>query len=77
MDGMIPAQMDGVKLRNFVLTPAEIKIAIALFHGESAVEYARKVGISINTARWFIKQIYSKTNVHRQTELMYLLLKKS
>jgi DNA-binding CsgD family transcriptional regulator len=36
--------------------------------------YAKEAGISINTARWHVKQIYAKTGVKRQTELIRILL---
>ena len=69
--------IDPVKIRDLLLTPAEIRITRALFQGMSVVTYAKKAGISINTARWHTKQIYAKANVHRQTELIYRFLKGS
>jgi DNA-binding CsgD family transcriptional regulator len=57
------------------LTPAETRIAIALFNGQTVETYAKETGISINTARWHVKQIYAKTGVKRQTELIRVLLK--
>jgi DNA-binding CsgD family transcriptional regulator len=68
--------IDPAKLRHLSLTPAEIRIARALFQGESVTAYAKKAGISINTARWHTKRIYAKANVHRQTALIYQLLKR-
>ena len=49
--------------------------AIALFKGQSVEGYAKESGISINTARWHVKQIYAKTGVKRQSELIQRLLK--
>jgi DNA-binding CsgD family transcriptional regulator len=40
------------------------------------VAYAAEAGISINTARWYVKHIYAKAGVHKQTELIYQLLKR-
>jgi DNA-binding CsgD family transcriptional regulator len=55
----------------------EAQLAAALFKGQSVEAYARETGISINTARWYVKQIYAKTGVKRQTELIHLLLKRT
>jgi DNA-binding CsgD family transcriptional regulator len=61
----------------FGLTPAEIRLCIALVQGKSVEEYALETGISSNTARTHVKRIYSKTGVRRQSELVRLLLKSS
>jgi DNA-binding CsgD family transcriptional regulator len=61
----------------FGLTPAEIRLSIALVNGKSVEEYAHEAGISSNTARTYVKRIYSKTGVRRQSELVRLLLKSS
>jgi len=55
------------------LTPAETRLAIALFKGQSVEAYAKEAGVSINTARWHVKRIYAKTGVKRQTELIQML----
>ena len=65
--------MDIQTLANLSLTPAETRIAIALVKGQSVEAYAKEAGISINTARWYVKQIYAKTGVKRQTELIRML----
>jgi DNA-binding CsgD family transcriptional regulator len=67
--------MDTKTLAKLSLTPAETRLAIALFKGQSVEAYAKEAGISINTARWHVKQIYAKTGVKRQTELIRMLLK--
>jgi DNA-binding CsgD family transcriptional regulator len=59
----------------FGLTPAEIRLCIALVEGKSVEGYAHESGISPNTARTYVKRIYSKTGVRRQSELVRLLLK--
>jgi DNA-binding CsgD family transcriptional regulator len=61
----------------FGLTPAEIRLCIALVQGKTVEEYAHDAGISSNTARTHVKRIYSKTGVRRQSELVRLLLKSS
>jgi DNA-binding CsgD family transcriptional regulator len=72
------ATLDSRALRQlFGLTPAEIRLCIALVKGKSVEEYAHEAGISPNTARTHVKRIYSKTGVRRQSELVSLLLKSS
>jgi DNA-binding CsgD family transcriptional regulator len=61
----------------FGLTPAEIRLSIALVKGKSVEEYSQEAAISSNTARTHVKRIYSKTGVRRQSELVRLLLKSS
>lgn len=72
------AALDSRKLQElFGLTPAEIRVSIALVNGKSVAQYAHEAAISLNTARTHIKRIYSKTGVKRQSELVRLLLKSS
>ena len=61
----------------FGLTPAEARLCIALVKGKSVEEYAHEAAISSNTARTYVKRIYSKTGARRQSELVRLLLKSS
>lgn len=72
------SDLDGQRLRElFGLTPAEIRLVMALVRGQSVEEYAQNTGVSANTARTHVKRIYSKTGVSRQSELVRLLLKSS
>ena len=75
VDRLLACEMDNKTLAKLSLTPAETRLAIALFKGQSVEAYAKDTGISINTARWYVKQIYAKTGVKRQTELIRMLLK--
>src|SRR5215472_3416123 len=61
----------------FGLTPAEIRLCVALVKGKSVEAYAHEAAISSNTARTHVRRIYSKTGVRRQSELVRLLLKSS
>jgi DNA-binding CsgD family transcriptional regulator len=61
----------------FGLTPAEIRLCIALVTGKSVEQYAQEAAISSNTARTHVKRTYAKTGVRRQSELVRLLLKSS
>jgi DNA-binding CsgD family transcriptional regulator/PAS domain-containing protein len=72
------AELDSQVMRQlFGLTPAEVRLAMALVKGTSVEEYAQEAAISSNTARTHVKRIYSKTGVRRQSELVRLLLKSS
>ena len=75
VDRLLAGEMDTHALAKLSLTPAETRLAIALFKGQSVEAYAKEAAISINTARWYVKQIYAKTGVNRQTELINMLLK--
>lgn len=52
------------------LTPAEARIAAALGAGSSIAAYAETAQLSINTARWTLKQAMAKLGAHRQTDLV-------
>jgi DNA-binding CsgD family transcriptional regulator len=75
LDRLLVSEMDTKALAKLSLTPAETRLAIALFKGQSVEAYAKEAAISINTARWHVRQIYAKTGVKRQTELVHMLLK--
>jgi DNA-binding CsgD family transcriptional regulator len=56
------------------LTAGEARLASWLLQGKSVEEAATAMGITVNTARAYLKRIYNKTGVRRQPELMRLLL---
>jgi DNA-binding CsgD family transcriptional regulator len=57
----------------FDLTTAEARLAGRLGTGESLDDAADTLGIAKETARCHLKQIFDKTSVHRQSELVALL----
>ena len=57
----------------FKLTPAEVKLAVALMQGSSTGSYARSRGIAPNTARNQLRSLLEKTATHRQAELVAVL----
>jgi DNA-binding CsgD family transcriptional regulator len=75
LDRLLAGEIDTRTLAKLSLTPAETRLAIALFKGQSVEDYAKEAAISINTARWYVKQVYAKIGVKRQAELIQLLLK--
>ena len=54
----------------FELTPAEARMAATLATGVSINDYAAQNELSLNTARWTLKQIQSKMDCRRQSEMM-------
>ena len=62
------------KLRElFGLTPAETKLALAIFDGQTPAEAAETLGISHNTARNQLARVFEKTGVNRQASLVRLI----
>jgi DNA-binding CsgD family transcriptional regulator len=57
------------------LTPAEAELVGHLARGRSLEEAAKARGVSINTVRSQLKQVFSKTNTSRQGELVQLVLR--
>jgi DNA-binding CsgD family transcriptional regulator len=58
----------------YVLTAGEARLAFWLLKGKSVEEAAATMGITVNTARAYLKRIYNKTGVRRLPELVRLLL---
>lgn len=59
----------------FGLTQAEAVVASALADGKSVNEIGTASGISLNTARTHVKNIFAKTGTNRQSQLVALLLR--
>jgi DNA-binding CsgD family transcriptional regulator len=60
--------------RAFGLTSAEAKLAATLADGTSLKEAAKELTISSQTARTQLKTVFMKTDTHRQSQLVALLL---
>jgi PAS domain S-box-containing protein len=58
----------------FGLTFAEARVVVELVKGKRPQEVADDLGVSLNTVRNHLKQIFSKTNTGRQSELISLVL---
>jgi DNA-binding CsgD family transcriptional regulator len=52
------------------LSPAEGRLVTALVAGQSITEYAETVGISKNTAKTQMRQIFNKTGYNRYTDIV-------
>ena len=61
--------------RLYRLTAAEARLASALLAGGSLREAADAAGMSYETARWYLKILYQKTETRRQSELVARLLR--
>lgn len=57
----------------FGLTPAEGRVALALFDGCAPREAAERLGVSFQTVRNQMARVFEKTGVNRQSELTRLL----
>lgn len=68
------AKASGVLRERFGLTAAEERLATGLARGASLSATAEALGISYQTGRSQLKAIFAKLNVHRQSELVALLL---
>jgi DNA-binding CsgD family transcriptional regulator len=60
-------------LRLLGLTPAEARVAALVGCGRSPREAAAEMGTSEGTVRNQLKQVFSKTETSRQTELIQLV----
>lgn len=57
----------------FGLTPAEAAVARHLLRGDTPQDIADLLGKDVETVRTLLKRVFSKTDVHRQSELVALL----
>jgi DNA-binding CsgD family transcriptional regulator len=57
----------------FGLTPAETRVAVALFEGDDPSAAAHRLNLSVATVRTHLAHIFDKTQAHSQVELTRLL----
>ena len=70
------APLEVTRLRDlFGLTRTEASVAAALGRGQSLDDIATGMGIGIGTARTHLKRILTKTGMHRQAQLVALLVR--
>ncbi len=60
--------------RLYGLTAAEARLACIVASGQTLDDAADALGITLNTARWTLKNVFAKTDTSRQAELVRLLL---
>lgn len=63
----------GAVCQLFGLSPMETKLTAHLYRGKTIAEAASAMQIKIETARSYLKQIFAKTDTHRQADLLSLL----
>jgi DNA-binding CsgD family transcriptional regulator len=61
--------------QRFGLTPAEADLAMEIAHGDGRKAAAARLGIAVSTARMHLTRIFEKTGVHRQAELVRVVLR--
>ena len=72
--GPKPGPPAAILAKTFRLTPAEAKLACVIARGASPGIAAGELKISRETARNQLKSVFAKTDTHRQSELVALLL---
>jgi DNA-binding CsgD family transcriptional regulator len=69
-------RLPGDRLRAlFGLTPAETRLALAMFEGANLADAAEAFGVSLNTVRNQLARLFEKTGTTRQSELMSLMMR--
>lgn len=58
---------------HFALTPSEARLALQLARGEGVQSAAEVLGLSVHTARSYLKTIFSKLGVSRQADVVRLI----
>lgn len=66
-------QSPALLTRAFGLTAAEARLAATIAQGKAPEQVAEELGIARTTVRNQLRAIFSKTNTHRQSELVALL----
>jgi DNA-binding CsgD family transcriptional regulator len=67
------SEMSAMLRRQFGLTPAEARIAMRVCKGRGLAWAAESLGVSLSTARVQLQNVFEKTDVHRQAELVTLV----
>ena len=60
--------------RLYDLTPVESRVAALLAEGRTVSEIAASTGRKESTVRWHVRNLHSKLGVHRQADLVRLVL---
>lgn len=74
-DGQLSSDLNAEILQGmFGLTPAEASITLAITRGEKLEDAAKSSGITVSSARTYLKRVFSKTGASRQADLVQLVL---
>jgi len=70
-----PACLDSAAIAAiFGLTRRQTDLAVRIAQGASLAEASAALGIAVETARWHLKEIFERTDTHRQADLVRLLV---
>lgn len=70
-DASAPSTVDSDVIRAVLgLTPAEARVTVAYCDDLLPAEIGARLGLSKETVRWYLKQVYSKTGVSSQRKLV-------
>lgn len=62
----------GLRLR-YALNDREFQILMLFYRGNSKRRIAEQIGISENTVRWYLQQLYARMGIHSRDELLELV----
>ena len=69
-----PPSRAGLLSTLYGLTPAECRLADLMLAETDVQAVAERMNVTTNTARFMVKRIFRKTETHRQSELVRLLM---
>jgi DNA-binding CsgD family transcriptional regulator len=52
------------------LTFVEARLALGIASGKTIAEMAERLEVSLNTARWYAREVRQKLDVHRQEDIV-------
>ena len=68
-----PLHLRSEQFRNyFSLTQTELDVAVSVFHDTALIDHAQLYGVKVNTVRWTLGNVFSKTGVSSQSQLRTL-----
>ena len=65
--------LEAVLHENYGLTPSEIRTAVGVLSYSGLAAVAEHTGVSVETVRFHMKRVFSKTGTRRQSELVRVI----
>ena len=65
--------LEAMLRENYGLTPSEIRTSVGLLSNSGLAAVAEHTGVSVETVRFHMKRIFSKTGTRRQSELVRVI----
>ncbi|GJD68289.1 helix-turn-helix transcriptional regulator [Methylobacterium gnaphalii] len=69
-----PADAGRILSQRYRLSPAEVRLVLAMDGRLALSDVAAALGISYETARWHLKRVFAKLGISRQAELVAMVL---